>query len=139
MRVLILSLCLGLQSGCAVLHHVQIGDIDNREASRSPIDVKVSEVGVNVDDAAAIAGSIGGRKEAADANRIAEYIGYFQMGPRTGNPVYSSDYARKIADKVWEQCPSGSVTGLQSIRETRAYPVISGEIVKIKGECINLK
>ncbi len=130
---------LGLQSGCAVLHHVQIGDIDNREGSRSPIDIKVSEVGVNVDDAASIVGSLGGKKEARDANRLAEYIGYFQMGPRTGNAVYTSDYARKIVDKVWEACPAGTITALQSIRETRAYPVISGEIVKIKAECLTIK
>ena len=140
MRALLtFCVCLGFQTGCAVLHHVQVGDIDNRVGTRSPIDVKVSEIGVNIDDAAQIAGIVGGQKAGRDAGRAAEIIGYFQMGPRTGNPVYTSDYARKVIDKVWESCPSGTITALQSIRETRSYPVISGEIVKITGECLQVK
>jgi hypothetical protein len=140
MRVfLVLCLSLSFHTGCAILHHVQVGDIDNRAGTRTPIDIKASEMGVNIDDAAAVIGAVGGKAATRDSGRIAEMIGYFQMGPRTGNPVYTSDYARKIVDQVWEACPQGTITALQSIRETRSYPVISGEIVKIKGECFNVK
>jgi hypothetical protein len=131
-----LWVCLFLNSGCAVLHHVQIGDIEGRGFERQPIDIKVSELGINLNDAAYAAGKLAGAKAGRDGNQIAEIIGYFQMGPRTGNPVYVSDYARKVVDRLWEACPSGRITGVQSVRETRSYPVISGEIVKIKAECL---
>jgi hypothetical protein len=63
-------------------------------------------------------------------------IGLFQMGPQTGNPVYSKDYARNLMQLIYEKCPSGKVTGLTSVRESRKYPVISGEIVKVTGFCL---
>ena len=34
------------------------------------------------------------------------------------------------------ECPSGKLTGLMSVRESRKYPVISGEIVKVTGYCV---
>lgn len=130
---------LSLTPACAVLHHAQIGDIDNHEGHRKPIDIKVSEMGVNLDQAADVVRNFAGKNDGRNAGKVAEYVGYFQMGPRTGNPVYVSDYARKLVEQVWEACPSGTVTNIQSIRETRAYPVISGEIVKVKADCLSLK
>ena len=128
-----LSLC----HGCAVLHHAQVGDIYNRIQARKPLEIKVSETGVNIKEAAHLAGKLGGSKLNRDAQGIASLLAYFQMEPRTGNPVYVSNYARKIVDQLWDQCPSGKITGLQSIREMRSYPVISGEIVKLKAECLS--
>ena len=58
------------------------------------------------------------------------------MGPRTGNPVYADDYAHKILDYVYAECPSGKLTGLTSVREAKAFGAVSGEIVRISGYCI---
>jgi hypothetical protein len=123
-------------TNCAVLHHIQLADVDNLEGyAKVPIEVKVSEVGVDMKQIENIARSTGGQggKDAGDA---AAFIQYFQMGPRTGAPVYTDKYAEKIIYQLHTQCPSGRITGLTSIRETREYPVIKGEIVKISGYCL---
>lgn len=132
-----------LQTGCAVLHHVQVGQVDSRADNVAwiPFEVMVSEAGVNTEEIGAIADaasrSSGGNPNAgSDAAAI---IGLFQMGPRTGNLVYNPTYAEKMIYLIHEKCPSGRVTGLMSIREMRKYPVISGEIVKVTGYCLRTK
>lgn len=127
-----------LLNGCAVLHHVQVGEMDaSSRYVAVPIEVKVSEMGVNLGEAKNLSQSVlsnkGDQKKAGD---LADTIAMFQMGPRTGAPVYSENYAEKIIYQLHSQCPSGKITGLQSIRETREYPVIKGEIVKVTGFCL---
>lgn len=123
--------------GCAVLHHVQIGEIDNRSGSQQrPFDIKVSEVGINIEEAGKIVDSLSRNKDSSQGSDIASVIGLFQMGPHTGNGVFDLKYARKLIYAIHEKCPSGRVTGLTSVREMRKYPVISGEIVKITGYCL---
>lgn len=105
-----------------------------------PIEVKVSETGVDVRGANAIAQASAMKQSNKNtAGDVAAIIQMFQMGPRTGNPVYSDKYAEKMIYQLHTQCPSGKITGVQSIRETRAYPVISGEIVKVTGFCLREK
>ena len=141
----ILSLVLVLTSGCAVLHHVQMSDVDTRaQYVAVPIEVKVSETGVDMGDVKAISegitrGNNGGGSGRNAVGDIAAIIEMFQIGPRTGAPVYTDKYAEKIIYQLHTQCPSGKLTGMQSIRETRKYPVISGEIVKITGFCLREK
>ncbi len=132
----IIFLVVPLVSGCAVLHHVQVGQVDNRQnIALIPFEVKVSETGVSTEDVARIARA--SRSDAGNkAAGVAEIIALFQIGPRTGNPVYDEHYAEKVLYLVHEKCPSGRVTGLSSIREMRKYPVISGEIIKITGFCM---
>ena len=128
-----------LLSGCAVLHHVQIGQIDNRSAfAQVPFDIKVSETGISTEDAGNIAKSMNSRS-GDDAAGLMQIIAIFQMGARTGNPIYDVHYAEKLIYQIHEKCPSGKVTGLMSIRETRKYPVISGEIIKITGYCLRAR
>lgn len=125
--------------GCAILHHAQVGMIDNRAGSSAvPIEIMVSEAGVNLDEAADIARATGSRT-GDDAAGLAKMIAFFQIGPRTGNPVYNERYAEKVLSLIHEQCPSGRVTGLMSVREMRKYPVISGEIIKITGFCLKTR
>ncbi len=122
---------------CAQLHHVQVGDVESHPAFvQKPFDIKISENGINIGEATEISKVFlkDSQKEGADS--IAAAIGAFQMGPRTGNPVYVKDYAKNLIQMIYEKCPSGKVTGLTSIRETRKYPVISGEIVKVTGYCL---
>jgi hypothetical protein len=122
-------------TGCAWMHHVQLGQIDNRKSEAMvPFDIKVSENGVSAEEIGAIAKSFKtkGGDAAGDAAGI---IALFQQGPRTGNPIYNEKYAERLIYQIHEKCPSGRVTGLMSVRETRKYPVISGEIVKVTGYC----
>jgi len=119
--------------GCTYLHHIQIGDIDNRPGYKlKPFDIKFSETGVSLDDIKAIAGALG----AKDAAQGAEWMKYFQFGPKTGNPVYVENYAEDVIRRLHKQCKSGRITGLRSLRESRKYPVISGEIIKVTGYCM---
>ncbi len=124
-----------LLTGCAFMHHVQLGQIDARKSDAMiPFDIKVSETGVSVEEIGGIAKQFN-TKGGDAAGGIAGIIGLFQLGPRTGNPVYTEKYAERLIYQIHEKCPSGKVTGLMSVRETRKYPVISGEIVKITGFC----
>lgn len=126
-----------LLTGCAQLHHVQLGEIQSSSSYiQKPFEIKISEVGVNLGEIKDIANATAGGKTKDQANDIADAIAMFQMGPRTGNPVYVKDYAKNLIQLIYEKCPSGKVTGLVSIRETRKYPVISGEIVKVTGYCL---
>lgn len=124
-------------SGCAILHHAQVGDIDNRKGvAHRPFELKVSETGVNMEEAGDIAKSLSRSKQAnKDIENALGIIGLFQMGPKTGNPVFNDGYAKNIVNDLYRECPSGRITNVVSIREMRKYPVISGEIVKITGTC----
>jgi hypothetical protein len=126
-------------SGCAILHHVQIGELDNRkDFVKVPFDIKVSEVGVDLKQAGKAVDLIGKNKN-KQGEKAGNFIEMFQMGPRTGMPVYSTKWAETVIYKIYEACPSGQVTGLMSIREHRDYSVVSGEIVKITGYCLKRK
>jgi hypothetical protein len=135
LRIAILFIALGL-TNCAVLHHIQVSDIDNTSGYvKVPIEVKVSETGVDmkqIENLARATNSKGG-DQAGDA---AAFIQYFQMGPRTGAPVYTDKYAEKIIYQLHTQCPSGRISGVTSIRETRDYSIIKGEIVKVTAFCL---
>lgn len=140
MQIAALSLGL-LLSGCAFLHHAQIGDIDNSPGySLRPFDLKVSETGVDFKEAKNIGKALTQNKETRDAMDSAYAImSLFQQGPSTGNAVFDDGYAKNIVNDLYQVCPSGRITGVTSIRETRKYPVISGEIVKIKAYCMEKK
>lgn len=132
-------LCLGLMNsvGCAILHHTQVGDVDSalvKEGRR--FEILVSETGFNFKEAGE-AGKLLTRdaKTQSDIGNAQAILSLFQMGPRTGNQVFSPEYADKIFDLIRKECPSGRYSGLTSIRETAKYPVVSGEIVKITGYC----
>jgi len=128
--VVALAMC-----GCAHLHHIQVGQIDNRDDTVAvPFEILMSESGVSTEEIGAIARA--SQSNAGDnLGAVAAIVSLFQMGPRTGNPVYDRHYAERLIYQIYEKCPSGHVSDLQSIRETRKYPVISGEIVKLTGVC----
>jgi len=98
-------------------------------------DIKVSELGVSTKEATEAAKAIAGRHK-EEVETVGEIVSFFQYGPVTGKPVYNEHYARNIGALIYDECPSGRVTGLAAIREARNYPIISGEIVKITGYCL---
>ena len=132
-----LSLCgaFVFLSSCAIMHQTQVGEVDSAAVLKGKrFEVLVSQTGFSVEEAGAIAASTQSQTGDALAN-LALIISLFQMGPRTGNPVYNDAYAKKVFDLVRKECPSGRISGLMSVRETNKYPVVSGEIVKIAGYC----
>jgi hypothetical protein len=138
-KIIFLLLVFPWMQGCAVLHHIQLGDIDNRDKlTLRPIEVKVSETGIDLNDVKALSRLALG-KDAKNSNQALTFIQYFQMGPHTGNGVYSLEYIKHIQETLTVQCTDGFITGVMAIRETRKYPVISGEIIKIKAYCATVK
>ena len=123
-----------LTVSCARLDHIQIGNIDNTHKKTTPFSIKVSEQGYNLGEARSIARFLKASKEGEEVLNI---IAMFQMGPRTGNPVFVENYAENILDLIHKKCPSRKVKNLDVRREAVKYPVISGEIININGECIN--
>lgn len=118
-----------------MLHHVQVGEIDNRYPSK-PIEMKVSETGIDLQDVKAISKMALNKGDSQKANDALAIVQYFQMGPHTGAGVYSLEYIKNIDKTLQSQCEGGYLTGITGIRETRKYPVISGEIVKVKAYCM---
>lgn len=121
--------------GCAVLHHVQVGQIDNRDShALIPFEILMSETGVSTEEIGKMAKATNS-KTGDDVAGLAAIISLFQTGPRTGNITYNQRYAERLIYEIHQKCPSGQVTGLMSIREMKKYPAISGEIVKVTGFC----
>jgi|RhiMethySRZTD1v2_1073278.scaffolds.fasta_scaffold22738_2 hypothetical protein len=139
MRVLILEgLCAALLlAGCASLHHYQLGDIDASRGELKPFEIQVDETGLDTQEAMevgkAFVASDSGKQRMGDAQAI---IALFQFGYVTGDPTFDDDWADGLLAKVLDRCPSGRITGLSVVRESMDYPVVSGEIVTLKGYCI---
>lgn len=106
MRLMLCLLLLTLSSACAVLHHVQVGEMDNRKGPGLPFDVKTNEFGLNVAEGAAIVKAVArdrGTKQAASTiSQVWQAITY---GPKTGNVTFSDDYADNMLDVLKEDCP----------------------------------
>lgn len=134
---LVLSLAI-LSSGCVFIHSVQVSEVDSKvvlEGKR--FEIRMSEQGFNLEEGTALveafANSAGNAKGIREASTILQL---FQMGPKTGNPVFSDDYTDDLIHELKLKCPSGRVSGLSSIRETAKYPVVSGEVVRLIGYCL---
>jgi len=138
MKFLIYTLLvLLLSSGCSIMHHAQLSEVDSRIVFKGKrFEILVSELGVNFKEVGDLAqGLTQHSKTGGDLKKLQEAISLFQMGPRTGNSVFDDKYADKIFRLLKQKCPSGKMSGITSIRETAKYPLVSGEIVKIIGYC----
>jgi hypothetical protein len=133
---IILALLAFAASACAQLHHVQLGDIDQTKGRLRPFDIKVSETGISLDEARAVANVFASAADKRNVNDAFQWISFFQMGPSTGNGVFGDKYAEDLVNQLYKRCPSGKITGITAVRESKKYPVISGEIVRITGYCI---
>ena len=138
LKIFILLLS-SLTSACAILHHVQVGDIYHLNKHKyMPIEVKMSEFGMDLSKFSSNRSLSRSSRRAnqSDASSLAGIISLFQMGPSTGYRVFSENYARNLIYLLHKKCPSGKLTAINSIRENRNYHVISGEIVKVTALCI---
>lgn len=129
-------MALSLMTGCAVLHSVQLGEIDSNVVQEGRrFEIKVNERGFDVEGMLALAEEIATQPKGSESSVLADIYALSNMGPRTGLPVYNDEYSDGIIDRLRKECPSGQISGLMSIRESAEYAVISGEIVKIVGYC----
>ncbi len=127
---------IALTSACASLHSYQVDDIDSSEGALTPFEVKVDDTGINVHQAFEIGKALSDEKSAKRLNTAEDVIALFQVGPSTGNPTLNDTWADGLVAAIRDQCASGRVTGVTTVRETNSYPVVSGEIVAIRGYCI---
>ena len=123
-------------TACASLHNYQVDDIDSSQGALTPFQVQVDETGINVHEAMAIGKAVVDEESAKRLNTADSVISLFQVGPSTGNATLNDHWADGVLDAVRARCPSGKVTGLTTVRETNKYPVVSGEIVTVKGYCV---
>lgn len=135
---LLAVLCLFLNSGCAALYKVQLSDVESTRGRL--VSVKVSETTVDFGEAASIAKGLGRSAGSRGMQNVGKgletYQTLFQFGPRTGAPVYNEFYAREIPERLAAECKGGYLTNITSIRESREYPVIKGQIVRVDATCI---
>lgn len=124
-------------SGCARLDHFQISDIDQTHGRLTPVSIKVSDTGFDAAATAGIASEVATSESAQDSlGDLAAILALVNMGPRTGNPVYNDHYAEQLLMQLKQQCSSGNITGIRSVREATSYGPVSGEIVRIDADCI---
>lgn len=136
-KIKITALALCVSSGCANLHSVMIGERRLTPAGGQDFDVKVSEVGFNVKEATSVVQAIGGKNSGVGkaSKTVNDLYDLVSFGPVTGNTVLDTKYADMIGEQSSNSCAPEKTIGVVSIRETMKYPVISGEIVKIWGQC----
>lgn len=99
--VKILIFCFAVSS-CVVMHHTQVGDVDATIVLQGePFEIMLSETGVNLQELGEIA-KLTTRSQVAqrDIGNIQSVIALFQMGPRTGNPVYNDIYGDALFEML---------------------------------------
>ncbi|MBC7533745.1 MAG: hypothetical protein H7318_19430 [Oligoflexus sp.] len=136
LRHLSLVCLLSLSSSCAVLHKVQLSDLSAGKKT-TPISIRVSESTVDFGELSTLAGAVGKsnpRFKGTD-DALSTYKALFQFGPRTGTPVFNDAYAHLIPEALAAKCPKGYLSDITSVRETRSYPIIKGEIVRVDALC----
>jgi len=128
---------MALGQGCAVLHSAQVGDIDSQTVLNGKrFEIKMVEVGVDIDGTSDFASDIGGRYgREKETDAIGDGVKISNLGPTTGNPVFRVDYSDALIERIKWECPSGKVSGLMSVRETAKYGLVSGEYVTLVGYC----
>jgi hypothetical protein len=132
-----------LYSNCAIPHRYTIGDLDATNAPKKHFKILVSERGYNFESGITVvqAGLLSANQSAnMEAARDLEFVKILitlsTMGPVTGRKTFNSNYANDLSDIIYQHCRSGKIINLQSIRESAVYPVVSGEIARIEGDCL---
>ncbi len=123
--------------GCARLDQMQMGSLDQSQGKLTPVSFSVNELGLDMAGGAEIARQLTKGQASQNAQAVRDILALINMGPRTGNPVFDDSYSDQLLISIQQQCPSGQLTGLRSIREGIAYGPVSGEVVRVDGYCIN--
>lgn len=122
---------------CAFVHKHQVQDINHKILKGKKFEFMLSEVGVEVAEGVRILGALSNNRNTnSSAQSVAGVIELFQMGPRTGRPIYNLNFTNKLTEKIITACGKQEVSGLTFLREMNKYPVVSGELIKVSGYCI---
>jgi len=130
------ALALGLTTACASMYSYQVDDIDSSSGILTPFEVKVDETGLNLHEATGVAKAVVDEGSAKRLSTAEDVVSLFEVGPSTGNATFSDTWADGLVAAIRERCETGRVTGVTTVRETNRYPVVSGEIVTVRGFCI---
>ena len=139
----IIIFILGFLFQCSIPYRYTIGDLDNTSSRKKSFQIIVSETGINFEEGIGVAQGglyLGNPGQNSRGNKNLAYLKILiflsTMGPTTGQKILNSNYADKLGDVIQKNCPSGRVVNLRNIREAARYPVVSGEIVRIEGDCL---
>jgi hypothetical protein len=125
--------------GCATVHRATISEIRPAGERGGEMDVKLSEMGFDVQGAAKTTRYLTarhGNKNAQSAGAILDFVvAMSSWAPKTGNPTVSDLWADGSYDELKRRCPNGRVSNVMVVRESAKYPLVSGEIVRIKADC----
>ena len=99
------------------------------------VEILFSKTGVDLVEGARYVSLLGNKKFEKQGNQFADILALFQMGPRTGNPLFGSAMTNDLHTKLLNICENQNLTSITMLRETNKYPVVSGEIIKVTGYC----
>jgi hypothetical protein len=123
---------------CASLHSYQVGEIDSSRGNLVPVELKQNSLGVNVSDATGIAKALTTNRDVRKgADTVNDVWKFLTFGPKTGEVTFTDSYADEGLAGLLALCPTKRLTGINVIRETNKYPVISGEIVRLRAFCVH--
>jgi hypothetical protein len=121
--------------GCAQMHHYQLNDLDSTHGTLQPISVQVNDVGFNLKEATALLQSVETQSQRKRSSAASDFISMFQYGPSTGDLTFNDHWGDGVSAELLARCPTGHITGVTTQREHMDYPVLSGEIITVKGCC----
>lgn len=113
-------------TGCLTPFHVSVGDIDNTHQDTMR-HFSVEIVAGGLDENA----FVGYFSDSLDSLLYA-----FSQGPRTGRPLRKSSIGGSLVEEIYKKCPSGRVTGLMTVRESKSFYFYRTETVRVSGYCI---
>lgn len=120
-----IALCV-LLGGCSVPYHVSVGDIDARNMDQMKR-FEIELLSGGLDEEAVVS---------YFSDTASSFLSWFSMGPRTGRAIRKPSIGGSLIEEIYKKCPSGQITGLLTVRESKTYYFYSKEIVRISGYCI---
>ena len=125
--------------GCVRVHHIQVASFDST-AQGFPVEVVIDSLGVDV---AKIAKNIEkvnqliSRKKKPN-NNVSNTIAMFQLGPKTGAPIYDKTWGEQLLNQLLEKCPSARLENIYTQRLSTDYgdAGVTREVNVVKATCL---
>ena len=116
---------------------MQIGAIDNTVAG-VPINVVITDIGVDAAKVARRMEQIVQFNKKKKNNTVSNAISMFQVGPKTGAPVYDEHWGEHLLKELHLKCPSGRLKNVHSRRLSTDYgdTGVTKEIVVVDAICL---